>query len=109
MNGDQNQTMKSFRPSDFFGVPKLCYGGTMKTRSDEIFPLILAKEGESLIISDIRGGKFFKDKCISMGIIPGVKIEISNNSRGGPCLMKIGDSRIIIGGGMMHRIFVKRT
>ncbi|MBN1619191.1 FeoA domain-containing protein [candidate division WOR-3 bacterium] len=81
----------------------------MKNRQNGEFPLLYAKEGEKFMICELKGGKLFRDKCISMGIIPGIIAEISNNSPGGPCLLKIGDSRIILGGGMMHRIFVKRV
>ncbi|MBN1150965.1 ferrous iron transport protein A [candidate division WOR-3 bacterium] len=78
----------------------------MKIEKGKSIPLSLAKSGENLIICELKGGGVFKEKCISMGIIPGKEIVISHKSRNGPCLMKIGDSRIIIGGGMMNKIFV---
>lgn len=78
----------------------------MNIKKEKSIPLSLAKTEIPLIISELRGGNVFKEKCISMGIIPGKEIVISHKSRNGPCLMKIGDSRIIIGGGMMNKIFV---
>ncbi len=101
--------MKFLRLSDFFCNSAPSGGGSMRNNQPGVFPILFAKEGEKFMISELKGGKLFRDKCISMGIIPGVIAEISNNSPGGPCLLKIGDSRIILGGGMMHRIFVKRV
>jgi Fe2+ transport system protein FeoA len=71
------------------------------------FPLFNARDGESLYITEIRGGHCFKDKCINQGIIPGRKIKILNKYQKGPCLVSILDSKIMIGHGMLGRIYVR--
>ena len=75
---------------------------------DKTFPLLYAEQYEKLCVTEIRGGQQFKDKCINQGIVPGQKIEILNNSGNGPCLIKLLNSRIIIGRGMLNRILVKQ-
>ena len=71
------------------------------------FPLITAQENETLYITEIKGGRRFKDKCIDQGLVPGRKIEILNNSGNGPCLVKLFNTRIMIGRGMLNRIYVR--
>jgi Fe2+ transport system protein FeoA len=71
------------------------------------FPLLFAKENETFYITELQGGKHFKDKCINQGIIPGQKIEILNITGKGPYVVAINDSRVIIGHGMLGRIFVQ--
>ena len=71
------------------------------------FSLLFAKENEALYITELRGGKHFKDKCINQGIIPGQKVEVLNVSEKGPYVVAINNSRVIIGNGMLGRIFVR--
>jgi len=81
---------------------------TNTNSSKEVFPLLLAKENESVTVTALKGGQQFKQKCIDMGIIPGANIEILINSGSGPCAVLLNNSRMVIGQGMLQRIFVKR-
>jgi len=72
------------------------------------FSLLYANEADIVKISEINGGQYFKEKCINMGIIPGQKIEVINNSGNGPCIVKVNNARLMIGHGMLNRILVCR-
>ena len=78
-----------------------------KKKLNNTFPLLFAEEGQTYLISDLSGGKHFKEKCINQGIIPGQKVEVKNMSSHGPCVVSINDSRIIIGHNMLHRVLIK--
>jgi Fe2+ transport system protein FeoA len=71
------------------------------------YPLLLAGQNETLYITEIKGGRHFKEKCIDRGIIPGQKIKILNKQGSGPCLVLVMNSRIMIGHGMLSRIYVR--
>lgn len=71
------------------------------------FPLLFVKENETVYIAELRGGRTFKDKCINQGIIPGQKVTVLNNTEGGPYVIGVNNSRVIIGHGMLSRIFVQ--
>ena len=73
------------------------------------YPLLLAKEFEEVSIVEIKGGQQFREKCINQGIVPGQKLTVLKNFGNGPCLVSLFDSRIMIGYGMLGRIFVKKT
>lgn len=77
-------------------------------KNNASFPLIYANEADSVTIGEICGGQHFKEKCINMGIIPGQKIEVINNSGNGPCIVKVNNARLMIGHGMLNRILVCR-
>jgi Fe2+ transport system protein FeoA len=77
-------------------------------KPDLSFPLFLAKESEEVRITEIRGRQQFKEKCINQGLIPGQTMTIISNTGSGPCLVFLLGSRIMIGRGMLGRIFVEK-
>ena len=72
------------------------------------FPLLSASENDIVTVIEIRGGQHFKEKCINMGIFPGQKIEVMDNSGNGPCVIKVNNARLMIGHGMLSRILVQK-
>jgi len=59
------------------------------------------------IIERIEGGKNSREKLISMGLLPGKKVEILSGASTGPMIIKVHDTRIALGHGLAHKIFVK--
>jgi len=43
----------------------------------------------------------------SMGIMPGTAISILDGQRGGAVIVRVGESRFVLGRGMAHRILVQ--
>jgi len=55
----------------------------------------------------LSGGERFKDKLLCMGILPGHEIEVLSSQKKGPVIVKVNDTRVVIGHSMAERIFVK--
>ncbi|HPQ68404.1 MAG TPA: FeoA family protein [bacterium] len=70
-------------------------------------PLCLVRPGESVRISAIHGGREMKQRLASLGLNPGLDIEVLQNTFGGPVTVRSKDVRIAIGHGMAHKIFVQ--
>lgn len=63
--------------------------------------------GSLVIVDRFEGGGAFKEKLISMGILPGKEIEILSSRKNGPVVIKVNDTRLALGHGMAYKIFVK--
>lgn len=63
--------------------------------------------GSLAIVDRFEGGGAFKEKLISMGILPGKEIEILSSRKNGPVVIKVNDTRLALGYGMAHKIYVK--
>ena len=62
--------------------------------------------GAVVRIDKISGGDKLRDKLLSMGVLPGKEIEILSIRKNGPVIVKINDTRIVIGHGMASKILV---
>jgi len=63
--------------------------------------------GSLVTVDRFEGGGAFKEKLISMGILPGKEIEILSSRKNGPVVIKVNDTRLALGHGMAHKIYVK--
>lgn len=63
--------------------------------------------GSSVIIDRFEGGGFFKEKLISMGLLPGKEVEVLSSRKNGPVVIRVNDTRLALGHGMAHKIYVK--
>jgi len=79
--------------------------------SAALVPLSKVAEGESVTVVEMGGGRWFKQRLVSMGVSVGstVKVLRANNSIGGPTLIAIGQTRLAIGRGMAERIMVRTS
>lgn len=75
-------------------------------KKESQFPLKFLKSGEKAIIEYIDGEKI-KVQFQNLGLKVGDEIEILSGSMVGPIIVKRGDTKIGIGGGMSHKVFVK--
>ena len=66
------------------------------------------ESGSSVVIERFEGGGTFKEKLVSMGILPGKEIDILSSRKNGPVVLKIHDTRLALGHGMAQKIFVKK-
>jgi ferrous iron transport protein A len=62
--------------------------------------------GSHVIIDKISGGDKLRDKLFSMGILPGKDIEILSLRKRGPVIVKVNETRLVIGHGMALKILV---
>ena len=67
--------------------------------------LTQAVVGQPLILVKIDGGKDVTRRLIELGLTPGVKLRLIQDS-GGPVILAVRDSRIALGRGMANKIIV---
>lgn len=72
----------------------------------DIKPLSSYEEGKLVKVSSIIGGRGARKKLFDLGIIPGVKVKIVQGSPNYPYILQVGGSRIMLGWGMVQKIFV---
>lgn len=69
-------------------------------------PLSFANQGVYVKIKEIIGGKTISKKLKEMGFVDGMKIKVMRNDIG-PVVVKVGESRIILGRGMANKVMVE--
>ena len=67
--------------------------------------LTQAVVGQPLLLVKIEGGKDVTRRLIELGLTPGVKLRLIQDS-GGPVILAVRDSRIALGRGMANKIIV---
>jgi len=80
-----------------------------KSDQKSSLPLRMTSEGDTVKLVDIRGGARLQHRLAEMGLTPGMKFEIVANNRGGPCVVLVKGTMMMIGRGMIDRIFVHRV
>ncbi len=58
-------------------------------------------------VDRFEGCGAFKEKLISMGILPGKEIEILSSRKNGPVVIRVNDTRLALGYGMARKIYIK--
>ncbi len=69
--------------------------------------LSFIQEGEEVEVIQIRGGERIKQRLESMGFVPGSIIRMVTNQHHGPAILKVKETRIAVGRGMLHHIYVQ--
>lgn len=65
------------------------------------------KEGREAVVLALSGGKENNRRLVEMGIIPGVRITLLSGSKNRPFLVKVHNSRVMIGWSSAEKIVVK--
>lgn len=69
-------------------------------------PLSKVQAGETVKLAGIKAGRGLNSRLASMGLVPNVKIKVVSNSRPGPFVISVKNSKIMLGRGMAHKIMV---
>jgi Fe2+ transport system protein FeoA len=69
-------------------------------------PLQMASEGETVRLAEIRGGHGIQLRLTEMGLTPGSEFLIVSKASPGPFIIELKGGRLVIGRGMIDRIFV---
>jgi ferrous iron transport protein A len=64
------------------------------------------KSGTRVTVVSLNGGDGFRDKVISMGLIPGTTLRVRSYSRSGPLVVQMEGSRVALGRDLATRIMV---
>jgi ferrous iron transport protein A len=62
--------------------------------------------GTTVRVVRLDGGEGFRDKVISLGVIPGKTLRVQSYSRRGPLVVQLEGSRVAIGRELAERILV---
>lgn len=73
----------------------------------QILPLAMIVPGKEVILISIAGGRGLRARLTDMGLNAGMKLKILHAHRPGACIILVGNTRLVLGYGMAHRIFVK--
>lgn len=71
------------------------------------FPLIMAADGERVRIVALRGGAGLDKRMTEMGLNVGAELTVRGRQRGG-VLVSRGETRLALGGGLAHNVWVQR-
>lgn len=74
--------------------------------NNDIFPLSKAPLNKPLKLVEISGGRAIKQRLTEMGLIEGVRIEGVEIEKNGPCVILVGNARLMLGKGMADKIMV---
>ena len=64
-----------------------------------------ARAGQCVFVVAIDAGAKAKTRLESMGIIPGIEVDILSNSHG-PMLVSVGESRVMVERGIAEKVLV---
>jgi Fur family ferric uptake transcriptional regulator len=85
------------------------YGICSKCLKDhiQVTPLVMAKQGEQLVIKGFTGGSGAHMRLMSMGLRPGDKIDVVTNMGTGQLVIAIDCKRYALGRGLANKILVE--
>ncbi len=72
-----------------------------------MMPLSMVAPGEEVRLVEIRGGQRLRKRLADLGLNIGLTLGVMKTDRSGPMILTVKDSRLVIGRGMAHHIFVE--
>lgn len=70
-------------------------------------PLARARTAQVVALIRIDGGRAFQHRLAEMGLTPGIRFTILAKGRPGPMIVAVKDTRLVLGQGMMEKVFVR--
>ncbi len=77
-----------------------------QTTMDNLVPLTSVRVGQSVRVSRVDGGHGLRGRLCAMGLTPGTPVEVVADG-GGPVVLSVLGSRVMIGRGMAAKIMVR--
>lgn len=69
-------------------------------------PLSLIDTGRKVRLHVVCAGRELSARLTSMGLVPGTELEVISKSAKGPLVVSVGDTRLVLGRGMVSKILV---
>ena len=82
----------------------LCDGCLEKREANP--PLPLAAVGEKVRVIEVLGSRELQARMTSMGLSPGTVLEVINNNPGGPFIVAVNDTRLVLDKEMAEAVLV---
>lgn len=76
---------------------------------EKIIPLAMVGSNKEVELVSIIGGRGLKARLVDMGLIEGVKFKVFHTHYPGPCIILVGNTRLILGYGVSQKILVKEV
>ncbi len=70
-------------------------------------PLSMVAAGKKVKLLTVNAGRGLKARLANMGLVPGVELEVISNSRRGPFIVAVKETRFLLGRGMANKIEVE--
>lgn len=71
--------------------------------------LVMLPPGRRAKVTALNGGREFKQRLSSMGILPGTELLLLRRGATGPVIVEVRGSQFILGRGMAQRVMVKNV
>lgn len=72
----------------------------------EPIPIYEAKPGQKVRLSHIEAGQGLKQRLAAMGVLPDSELIVIRSISKGQVIIKVKESRVVLGRGMANKIFV---
>ena len=70
-------------------------------------PLSMVRQGTTVRLLEIQGGMGMRKRLANLGLTSGMDLQTISESPNGPMIIKVKDSRLAIGRGVLHHIMVE--
>lgn len=74
---------------------------------EEILPLAMVGCNKEVKLVSILGGRGLRARLADMGLIEGARFKVLHAHPSGPCIILIGNTRLVLGYGMAQKILVE--
>lgn len=78
----------------------------MVTKKTDKLPLNEVRAGTTVRIVEVEAGQGLKNRLAAMGLLANVKIRVVRNDGAGQIIVNVKNSKVILGRGMSHKVFV---
>jgi len=73
-------------------------------------PLTMLRPGSQARVAEVRPhGHGMVQRLASLGILRGTELSVLQGDAGGALIVRIGETRLVLGRGMAHRVFVESS
>jgi Fe2+ transport system protein FeoA len=76
------------------------------TKQTDTLPLNEVRAGTTVRIAMIEAGHGLKNRLAAMGLMTDVEIRVVRNDGAGQIIINVKNSKVILGRGMSHKVFV---
>lgn len=70
-------------------------------------PLTLIEPNREVTLMAVHGGRGLRRRLTDMGLNEGMSLRVVQAQTTGPCVIAVGDTRLMLGHGMAQKIFVQ--
>ena len=71
------------------------------------YSLSSAPRNTKLVLVSVSAGKSINSRLADMGLIPGVILKLIQSHGKGPCVVAVGNTKMMLGKGMSDKIIVR--